>query len=171
MKCTICELENQKGLGTSIALQNNKMILICPECHEDVYENGTRFTVDIMVVPVSHESFSLAINNRKYIIPSRYLRKYPKFIAFYRGNNINAITHISKVRKITNEVTINEIMDIYNTNKKYMWMNDEQYIVFDLENVLKLKNNINRDKKPPIQNRTYKSFKTFSKAKALIDLK
>ena len=102
MKCEICGSSFKNSNGSIFFVDNSKKIGICPTCHEDVSLPSLWFNIDIMIVQVSETSFKLGVNEKKYIRPSRHLTKRPKFIAFYRGGEIGAITHIAKVINILN---------------------------------------------------------------------
>lgn len=143
---------------------------ICPSCHDDVFQGGLRYDIDIMTVPVSEDSLKTAIRKKKYICPSRYIRRRPKFIAFYRGGRIGAITHVARVVNITSNVPGSEITALLKAQEHSKWIDKNKFEIFDLRKLVLLKHKIARNDSPPVQNRIYKTFKQFAKARKLKDL-
>jgi hypothetical protein len=169
LNCTLCNLPNENSL-IRIPLLNGENINVCQNCQDDIYENGIRYDVDIMIVPITEDSFIFTKNNKLYVHPSKYVKKRPKFIAFYRGGNIAAITHISKVINIIENINNAKTM-IYLNNKEFgKWVKEEEFTIYYLDKILSLKNPIKKSNYPPIQNRSHKSFKKFQTAKFLKDL-
>lgn len=170
LKCEICGTDFTNS-GSVIYTEKDGEIGICPSCHDDVYQYGSRFDIDIMIVPVSEDSFKTATYKKKYICPSRYIRKRkPKFIAFYRGGDIGAITHVARVVGVTSNVPKSELISILRDQGHSVWMDENEFNVFDLSKPVSLKNKIAKNDSPPIQNRVYKTFRQFAKARKLRDL-
>lgn len=155
-----------------IYIEENGEIAICPSCHDDVFQYGSRYDVDIMIVPVSEDSFKTATRKKRYVCPSRYIRKRPKFIAFYRGGDIGAITHVAKAVKIASKVPKLEVKAFWRSERLItpLWMDSDSFEVFNLKELMPLGYKITRNNAPPIQNRVYKTFKQFAKARKLEDL-
>jgi hypothetical protein len=170
MYCYLCKLKVE-GNYNKILINDGSVINVCSKCNEDIYLDGERYNVDVMIVPITDASFKFTYEKKLYIKPSRYVQKDPKFIAFYRIGNIGAITHIAKVIKIQKDVERKELINRYNIGDFGKWSNEEIYKVYLLENVLELKNKIIKKNAQPIQNRVYKSFKKFCNAKTIEDLK
>jgi hypothetical protein len=143
-------------------------------CHEDVTQEGLRYTADIMIVPVSQDSFRKAMSQNIYVIPSRYKgRRRPKFIAFYRGGSIGAITHIARVIKVISRVPQEKISSLLESELHTLPIFatcDNEFELFSISRVFQLRHRIVRGEASPIQNRVFKSFPQFAKAKKLEDL-
>lgn len=124
-----------------------------------------------MIVPVTEESFNKVLKTEHYICPSRYIhRAKPKFLAFYRGGEIGAITHIGKVTNVKSRITRSTTEHLFKNQEHIKWMNEKNFEIFELENILPLKHKIKRAGAAPIQNRVYKTFVQFSQARKLKDL-
>jgi len=171
LKCEICGATFARGKGSVISTEEDGEIGICPSCHDDVFQANGRYNIDIMVVPVSEDSFKTAIRKEKYIRPEKRIGKgRPKFVAFYRGGEIGAITHISRVTNVRMNVPISKATGILRTQNPSVWMDEDYYRIFDLLKPVALRHKITRNGAPPIQNRVYKTFKQFAKARKLRDL-
>lgn len=171
MKCEICSATFTRRSGSVIYTEEDGEIAICPSCHDDVFQADGRYDIDIMIVPVSEDSFKTAIRKEKYICPEKYIRRRrPKFIAFYRGGEIGAITHIARVTNIRMNVSISKASAIFRTQSHSLWMDADSYRIFDLLKPVALRCKITRNGAPPIQKRVYKTFKKFAKARKLRDL-
>ena len=169
MSCYLCKFPLE-GNPLKILIQNGAILSICNKCRSDIYLNGIRLEVDIMVVPITEESFEFTLKNLTYIKPSKYVAKNPKFIAFYRLGDISAVSHIAKVINIENGVSQEHLKNIFKINNLGKWTEENNFIIYKFENILELKNKIVRNGSQPIQNRVYKSFKKFHNAKRLSDL-
>jgi len=171
LKCEICGATFRRGSGSVIYTKEDGEIGICPSCYDDVYQQGARYDVDIMIVPVSENSLKTTIHRKKYLRPEkRKGKRKPKFIAFYRGGEIGAITHIARVTDVRNHVSISEIRSILKTQDPWRWMEGDVFQVFDLLKPVPLRHKITKNGAPPIQNRVYKTFEQFAKARKLRDL-
>ena len=168
LKCELCGNKFKKDKGSLILTKRKRGIGICPSCHDDVYKDGLRYDVDIMIVPVTEESFKISNIFNKYISP--YVKRRPKLIAFYMGGEIKAITHISIVSKIIPDVHRTEIEYLYNNQKYPNWMNKKEFNIFEIQNPIMLRHKIDRKSASTIQNRVYKTFKEFTRAKEIEDL-
>lgn len=172
--CRLCHRSFNESEGSTIQVRKGENIHVCPSCHGETFITDSRFTIDVMIVPVSDKSLNLAISRRQYIIPSKYIRNNasPKFIAFYRGGKVGAITHISMVKNIARNISRETLLNPaeYHGNEETIWMSHEEHDVFDLGPVEVLNVPITRQNAPPIQNRVYKTFLQFSKAKTLKDI-
>lgn len=167
LKCEICGTTFRSNNGSVILTEESFVIGICPSCHEDVYQDGLRYEVDVMIIPVSEESFKIAKRFKKYISPN--VRRRPKFIAFYRPD-VKAITHISRVSKIILNVSRSEVKDLFNKQKHSSWMDAEEFDMFEILTPIMLRHKIERKGASTIQNRVYKTFNEFSKARKIKDL-
>lgn len=170
LKCEICGATFTRGNGSLILTEKNGEIGICPSCHDDVYQDGSRYDVDIMIVPVSEESFKIANLKKKYIAPSSHIRRRPKFVAFYRGSDIQAITHIARIIKVISQVSRSDVKVFLRNGKPLRWMDKKDFNIFEFLTPVKLRYKIVRNDSPPIQNRVYKTFEQFSKARKIKDL-
>ena len=170
MECYFCHTSLSNS-GTKIPIQTGTLE-ICPNCHDDVVLNhGFRYNVDVMIVPVTEESFDAILKTERYICPSGYVfKKKPKFLAFYRGGKIGAITHIGKVLKVISGIPKVEINQILKKIGQFKWMTENDFMIFEIKKVCQLKNKIERSGVAPIQNRVYKTFLQFSRAKNMKDL-
>jgi len=154
-----------------IYTEKNGEIGICPSCHGDVFQYGSRYDIDIVIVPVSEDSLKTAIHKKKYIFPSWYIRRRkPKFIGFYRGGDIGAITHVARVVNVTSNIPSSEVTAILKDQRHSRWMDQNSFAIFDLLETVPLKYKITKNDAPPIQNRVYKTFKQFAKARKLKNL-
>jgi len=171
LKCEICSATFTWGRGSVIYTEEDGEIGICPSCHDDVFQADGRYNIDIMIIPVSEDSFKTAIRTHKYTRPEKYIAGgRPKFIAFYRVGEIGAITHVARVTRVTTNVPISKAASILQTQEHSVWMDADDYRIFDLLKPVALKHEITRNGAPPIQNRVYKTFKQFAKARKLRDL-
>ncbi len=173
MKCEICHRTFRRGTGSVIRTKKNGEIAICSSCHYDIIRDGIRYEVDVMIVPVSNTSFKKAVSQRKYVIPSRYKgKRKPKFIAFYRGRGIGAITHIARVVNVISEVPRDEVISLFETepNNPSIAKRNQRFELFNISEVYQLRHEIVRNDAPPIQNRIFKNFQIFAKARKLEDL-
>jgi Zn finger protein HypA/HybF involved in hydrogenase expression len=168
-KCELCGGVFSLKKGSAILTQDGK-IVICPECHDDTFRNGSRYNVDVMVVPISENSFKIAAKKGIYVCPSQYIRKTPKLIAFYRGGEVGAITHISKVVKVASRVPRSQMEFSLGTNNSGSWVNKDRFEVFSILVPVLLRFPIFRYKTGPVQNRMYRTFKQFLRARKLRDL-
>jgi len=104
-----------------IYTEDDGEIGICSSCHDEVFQDGLRYVIDIMIAPVSEDSFEAVIHHKKYICPSRYIgrkpRKRPKFVAFYRGGDIGAITHIARVVNVTSNARRSNVVAFLKTQE------------------------------------------------------
>jgi len=160
--------------GSIIRTEDNGEISICSSCQDEVIQDGLRYVIDIMIVPVSEDSLEAVIQHEKYICPSRYIGRRPrrrlKFIAFYKGGSIGAITHIARVVNVTFNVSSPGVSAFLKTPKQSIWMNENEFAVYDLQKIIPLKYKIVKNDSSAIQNRSYKTFKQFAKARKLEDL-
>ena len=124
---------------------------------------------DIMIVPVGEESLRDVIEKGIYVCPDDYVKRNPKFLAFYLGKNIGAITHFAEVQNIRSQVSRNEVFKVKSKNSVPKWKKHRLYKIFRLDNVIELDKAIKREKMG-IQGRMYVSFKTFHKAGSVRDL-
>ena len=169
--CEICGKRLPEGSKCFIVGEKGEKIGLCSECQGPIVLNGIRYDVDIMIVPVKQESLLNAIKNRIYICPSHYVRKRPKFIAFYVGGEKGLITHLAKVQCIEDNVPFEKLFKKESPDTKFGWKRHRFFKVFRLCKVIGLKNPIRRNHSPPIQNRMYVAFKRLVKAKNIEDLK
>ena len=168
--CTLCRtpfMPSEKSF--LVKGRMHKTIGVCPRCHGEIFQHGTRFTADIMIVPVKRESLVGAIKRKVYICPDHYVKRNPKLIAFYVGDEVGAITHLAMVRDIRSEVPDTEIFEARCDEKRSKWEKHALFKLFTLGTVLELKDPIRRAK-IPIQGRIYVSFEAFSRAKSITDL-
>lgn len=158
--------------GFLVKGKNGMKIAVCPDCHGLIVLNGRKYDVDIMVVPVKKPSLAEALENNVYVCPSKYIRKNPKFIAFYLGGNTKAITHLAKVKQVQDNVPADLIVKKQNLREAHVdrWKKYQIYKLFKLGNMMELVKPIKRENFPSIQNRVYVDFQTFSKAKKLREL-
>jgi len=154
-----------------ISTEEDGEIGICRSCHDEVFQERSWYEIDVMIVPVSKDSFKNVIRQKKYICPERYVRKKPKFIAFYRGGDIGAITHIARVVNVTFKTPLSMVEDILSDQNHSAWMDADEYRIFDLQKPVALKYKITKNGSPAIQNRVYKTFKKFAEARKLRDLR
>jgi hypothetical protein len=169
-KCEICGSVFDKSKGSVILIKDGE-IGICPLCHDDVFKDGLRYNVDVMIVPVSEESLKLAAENGVYICPSRYIsRKLPKFIAFYRGAKIGAITNIAKVIDTASRVSRQKVCAFARVTTDSDWINEDRFEIFELGPLATLKFKLIKDHCAPVQSRFYRSFRQFAQARMLKDL-
>jgi len=168
-KCEICGSIFDKTKGSIILIKDGE-IGICPSCHDDVFKDGLRYNVDVMIVPVSEESFELAAENGIYIRPSRHIRSLPKFIAFYRCGETGAITHIAKVIDVTSRVSRQKVYAFAKVTTDSSWINEDRFEIFELASLRPLRFKLAKNGSGPIQNRIYKGFRQFAQAQKLRDL-
>lgn len=172
-KCEICGAAFRGNGGSTISIEKDKEIAICPSCHGEIYHDGSRYTVDIMVVPVTESSFRKVMDQRKYIMPSRYRgKRKPKFIAFYRGADVGAITHIAKALRVISDVPRDKVKSLleFQEGVTPLWVDKDRFDLYDIPDLFPLKYKIVRDGAPPIQNRIFKDFRKFAKARKLREL-
>jgi len=171
LKCENCGNTFTRGTGTVIHAEKGREIGICLPCHGDIYRNASRYSVDVMIVPISEDSFRFAIDKKKYVSPSWYVRKRkPKFIAFYRVGEIGAITHIARVVDFTPNVPKEELAGILESQPDSEWMSSEEFNIFQLADPLGLEHEIRKSDYRTVQGRTYTTFKKFAKARELKDI-
>lgn len=172
-KCCLCKSPLNRKEKNVVIKGKAKSLEVCPICQDDIYVNRTRFTEDIMIVPIKKPSLDMACAQKLYICPKEYVAKNPKMIAFYVGGEVGAITHIGHVKLIERNVQRKEILPTSGKKARVpKWKRFEQYSVFHLGDVIELERHIARRgdaRGAVIQRRIYVAFHRFLNAKAIED--
>jgi hypothetical protein len=147
MKCKLC---NQEIVGNKgyYYWQNKKLLSYCHSCSLKVEKIPTN--PEIMIVPITIQSFEKVKKEKIYAHPASYGRKGGQNIAFYISAPTSAITHISEVESILRE----------GNNKIYI-----------LKKVIELKRPIVRGGSSGIQGTTNTTLSKLKLAKVIKDLK
>ena len=169
MNCDICGLDKITSGGILIYGSFNKNVFVCKSCFGEVYINGARFNTDVLIAPVQDDSFELAIKSQIFITPYNYIKKNPKYVAFYRGKNIGAITHIAKIIE-NKRYTLKSNFENKYKDEIFKRVKNGKVNIIQLAPLIELKNKIIRGDSPPIQNRIYVTFSTFIKSQKIKDL-
>lgn len=181
-KCCLCESSlDSRDASARIVIKgkSDKSLTVCSNCQGDLYLDGIRFTRDIMIVPVREDSLNIALTQRLYVCPDKYVKRNPKLIAFYvgggvraRGGRVGAITHIGCVKCIEENVPKENIVIISNQIGAPRWKTFEKYKVFHLRSLIELERHIRRGKTKgaAVQNRIYATFHRFLNAQTVQDL-
>jgi hypothetical protein len=134
--CDLCKKTYYGDFGSCFHL-DGKSKVFCKECSKKV-ENLSRLP-EVMIIPITPQSFEFVKKNKIYFHPSGYNRKGGRYIAFYVSQPISAITHIAKVSNIITEDNPTKLLNGINFEKKI-----KSIKVYYLEKIKKLSNPIKK---------------------------
>jgi len=172
LKCYICDetiLKKDDKKGYNL---RNRNIIICKNCYQRKYQSNR--TADIMIVPINEKNFELALLKRIYICPTRYHKKIPKLLAFYRTQPISGITHFAKIKRIDRSLKKNQIIkdfSYYLKDFEHMILFEDSFNVFYLNDLVELSAHICKNNAGPIQSRIYSSFNVFFNSRSIDKLR
>ena len=164
-QCKICNKQIIGDIGSITNLGNGQVIVKCKNCSRK--SESLVSSPELIVVPVTPNSFEFILKNNKYYFPMSYNRRIPRYIAFYISDPVSAITHYATPLYLLKDVPLSDLIDL--SQIKY---SDEKlkFKVCVFDKLIELDNKVERGDSGGIQNVRNTTLKKLIKAKKLNEL-
>jgi hypothetical protein len=117
-----------------------------------------------VVVPIREEAFAAARKLHVYAVPISRSTSDVKFVAFYRGAPISAITHYAEVEAIEKNLAFS---DVFPSGSAVLTREDQPLKVYRLGPLHEFKRRVKKGKNPPISGPRYTKLPILQKARFL----